>query len=157
MVPYGEFKDSSTFDREKRIMSSKVEEEDRTDASTFDCKRGIDVSRLKHLLSKACPCKDRNETVNVLQEIVNGATSTRLSNVFGEGPILVSDIPEQCSSEKKNGKNPRDGVFLGIDEAGRGPVLGPMTYSAVSNSIKSAFKNEILPAFSDILQHQFFD
>jgi hypothetical protein len=36
-----------------------------------------------------------------------------LTNVYGEGPLLLSDIPQSCRTNS-------NGVVLGIDEAGRG-------------------------------------
>jgi ribonuclease H2 subunit A len=83
---------------------------------------------------------NRDDTKAVVQALHDSARPPR-SNVFGNGPLLLSDIPKSASTNEP--------VVLGIDEAGRGCVLGPMVYGMAYWSASVEVEKNIPKGFQD--------
>lgn len=114
-----------------------------------------------HLAGKSC--KNREEAVHAINALTgnhhdadpadtSGVSSDPprppLSNVYGQdAPLLLSDIPESCRSTSTNCGG---GIVLGIDEAGRGSVVGPMVYGMCF--WHSSLQNKIPRDFNDSKQ-----
>jgi ribonuclease H2 subunit A len=86
------------------------------------------------------PRRDRLATKAALQHILEDPRPFR-TNVYGNGPLLVSDRPESAKNTP---------IILGIDEAGRGSVLGPMVYGLAYWSVDAV--DRIPQSFNDSKQ-----
>jgi ribonuclease H len=96
------------------------------------------------------PLKDRDQTKKVIAELCT-SQRPKLANVYGRGPLLLSDVPKSATrTNTTTTTGSPDDVVLGIDEAGRGSVLGPMVYGAAYWS--SACESKIPKDFNDSKQ-----
>jgi ribonuclease H2 subunit A len=89
-------------------------------SSTCAAAAGNDAIALMYKLS-GTPLENRSQTIQIMEALLDDSRRDGLSNVYGPGPLVLSDIPDSAKQE---------GVLVGIDEAGRGSVLGPMIYGA---------------------------
>jgi ribonuclease HIII len=123
-------------------------------SSEQESKPACDYSKLLYARPTK-PASSREESINVMKALMGidneGAEETQqttirpaLSNVFGMGPLFLSDLHESTKN---------DGVVVGIDEAGRGSVLGPMIYGAAFwNASSLQVQDKIPKDFNDSKQ-----
>lgn len=88
------------------------------------------------------PRTDRLATMDAVSHIQREPRPPR-SNVFGQGPLLLSDIPSSANGCP---------IIVGIDEAGRGSVLGPMVYGMAYWSVEADGSQRIPTSFNDSKQ-----
>ena len=89
----------------------------------------VDLSKIYctclHRSSMCHDCGQPLDSKQMTQQSIEALISTKrcpISNVYGNGPLLLSNVPDVPESSNKKE------IVLGIDEAGRGSVLGPMVY-----------------------------
>lgn len=135
---------SHNEDDKEKIPLSTASEPDET-VNDVDDDDGLYCYCLHASLCRRCgqPRPDRASTKNAIHRALKEPRPLR-TNVFGQGPLLVSDIP---ASATPGANKP---IVLGIDEAGRGSVLGPMVYGLAYWSVDAA--DRIPQSFNDSKQ-----
>jgi ribonuclease H2 subunit A len=89
------------------------------------------------------PTASKADTKFVIESLYSSERSPQ-SNVFGNGPLLLSDIPKSAHEDE---------VIVGIDEAGRGSSLGPMVYGMAYWSVSDhVLQKQIPKGFQDSKQ-----